>query len=227
MTYLFDLPTPALPIADSDQLFPLNRAFCVGRNYADHAREMGADPSREPPFFFSKPASAVFSPQGSVSYPPRTEELHHEVELLVALKQGGCNLSLAEARATVYGYAVAVDFTRRDIQAAAKKAGRPWDVAKGFDHSGPASALRPLTDTGWLDHGEITLTVNDELRQRGDLADMIWKVDEIIAELSTWYTLQAGDVIFTGTPSGVGPVSAGDRIHCQIADLGELGFQLK
>jgi len=225
--YVFDLPVPSLPIADSEQYFPINRAFCVGRNYADHAREMGADPSREPPFFFSKPASAVFCPQGFVAYPPRTEELHHEVELLVVLKQGGSNLNLAEARACVYGYAVAVDFTRRDIQAAAKKAGRPWDVAKGFDQSGPASAIRPLTETGWLDHGEITLSVNDEIRQRGDLADMIWKVDEVIRELSTWYTLQPGDVIFTGTPSGVGAVSPGDRIHCQIADLGELKFTLK
>lgn len=227
MSNLFELNHPRLPIAGSEYFFPVNRAFCVGRNYAEHALEMGADPLREPPFFFSKPATAVFLPQGQVAYPPRTEELHHEVELLVALKQGGSNMSLAEARAAVYGYAVAVDFTRRDIQAAAKKAGRPWDVAKGFDESGPASAIHPMTETGWLDHGEITLSVNDQIRQRGDLADMIWKVDEIICELSTWYTLQAGDVIFTGTPSGVGAVSAGDRIHCQIADLGELDFRLK
>ena len=226
MKYVFDLTPPYLPVKESDLRFPVNRVFCVGRNYAEHAREMGADPTREAPFFFSKPACAVFVPQGSVPYPPRTADLHHEGELVVALHSGGSNLTPAQARQTVYGYAVGVDFTRRDLQGDAKKLGRPWDVSKGFDASGPVSALVPLAETGWLDRGSISLAVNGQQRQRGDLSDMIWKVDEIIAELSTYFTLQPGDVIFTGTPAGVSAVERGDEVNVSIESVGELNFRM-
>lgn len=223
---VFELKAPVLPVQDSDAVFPVNRVFCVGRNYADHAKEMGADPTREAPFFFSKPACAVFVPTGEVPYPTRTADLHHEAELVVALHKGGSNLSLAQAREAVFGYAAGVDFTRRDLQAEAKKLARPWDVAKGFDFSGPVSALVPVSQTGWLDKGNISLHLNGVEKQHGDLSDMIWKVDEIIAELSTFYTLQAGDVIFTGTPAGVGAVSRGDRVSVTIAGLGSLDFTM-
>jgi fumarylpyruvate hydrolase len=226
MKNLFDLTPPSLPIVDSDTRFPVNRVFCVGRNYADHAREMGADPSREAPFFFSKPACAVWTPDGEVPYPPRTQDLHHEGELVVALRQGGSRLSLPQAQAAVYGYAVGVDFTRRDLQAEAKSKGRPWDVAKGFDASGPVSPLTPVSDTGWLEKGAIRLSVNGQLRQQGDLADMIWKVDEIIVELSTLFTLQPGDLIFTGTPAGVSAVLPGDQVKVAIDGLPELAFRM-
>jgi fumarylpyruvate hydrolase len=223
---LFELSQPMLPVVGSELQFPINRVFCVGRNYAEHAREMGADPSREAPFFFSKPACAVFAPQGQVPYPPRTQELHHEGELVVALGKGGSNLTLEQAREAVFAYAVGVDFTRRDLQAEAKKQGRPWDVSKGFDASGPVSPLVTKLQTGWRDSGEITLSVNGQPRQQGDLSDMIWKVDEIIAELSTYYTLQAGDVIFTGTPAGVSAVERGDEVNVRIAGVGELVFRM-
>lgn len=226
MKNLFELAQPALPIAGTDQQFPINRVFCVGRNYAEHAKEMGADPSREAPFFFSKPACAVFVPSGDVPYPPRTKDLHHEGELVVALHKGGRNLTLEQAREAVYGYAVGVDFTRRDLQGEAKKQGRPWDVSKGFDASGPVSPLVPLANTGWLEKGSITLSVNGQQRQKGDLSDMIWKVDEIIAELSTYYALTAGDLIFTGTPAGVSAVERGDQVSVTIAGVGELRFTM-
>lgn len=223
---VFELNPPVLPVPGSDAVFPVNRVFCVGRNYADHAKEMGADPTREAPFFFSKPACAVFVPAGEVPYPTRTADLHHEVELVVALHKGGSNLSLAQARAAVFGYAAGVDFTRRDLQAEAKKLARPWDVAKGFDFSGPVSALVPASQTGWLDKGHIRLSLNGVEKQHGDLSDMIWKVDEIIAELSTFYTLQPGDVIFTGTPAGVGAVARGDVVTVQIENLTDLEFRM-
>ncbi|HBN15761.1 MAG: fumarylacetoacetate hydrolase [Gammaproteobacteria bacterium] len=226
MKNLFDLTPPSLPIVNSDIRFPVNRVFCVGRNYADHAREMGADPSREAPFFFSKPACAVWTPDGEVPYPPRTRDLHHEGELVVALQQGGSRLSLPQAQAAVYGYAVGVDFTRRDLQAEAKSKGRPWDVAKGFDASGPVSPLTPVSDRGWLEKGAIRLSVNGQLRQQGDLADMIWKVDEIIVELSTLFTLQPGDLIFTGTPAGVSAVLPGDQVEVTIDGLPTLAFRM-
>ncbi|ALO45096.1 fumarylacetoacetate hydrolase family protein [Pseudohongiella spirulinae] len=226
MKNLFELAQPVLPIVSTDQQFPINRVFCVGRNYAEHAKEMGADPSREAPFFFSKPACAVFVPSGEVPYPPRTQDLHHEGELVVALHKGGRNLTLEQAREAVYGYAVGVDFTRRDLQGEAKKQGRPWDVSKGFDASGPVSPLVPKTQSGWLEKGSITLSVNGQPRQQGDLSDMIWKVDEIIAELSTYYILTAGDLIFTGTPAGVSAVELGDEVLVQIAGVGELRFKM-
>jgi len=223
---VFDLPAVTLPVNGRDARFPVGRVFCVGRNYAEHAREMGADPGREAPFFFSKPASAVWVPDGKVPYPSRTTELHHEAELVVALHRGGRSMTAEAARDCVYGYGVGIDFTRRDLQADAKRQGRPWDTAKGFDASGPVSALVAVDDCGWLEKGAITLTLNGEPRQRGDLSDMIWKVDEIIAELSTYYTLQAGDIIFTGTPAGVGAVNEGDVVLATIDGVGRLEFTM-
>lgn len=226
MKTIFELKQVTLPVQGSDALFPVNRVYCVGRNYAEHAREMGADPTREAPFFFGKPADAVFVPVGEVPYPTRTKDLHHEVELVVVLHKGGSSLSLGQARDAVYAYAVGIDFTRRDLQADAKKQGRPWDTAKGFDFSGPVSELAPVSKTGWLDKGAITLSLSGQQKQRGDLSDMIWKVDEIIAELSTYYTLKAGDVIFTGTPAGVSAVNAGDQVDAEIDGVGTLTFRM-
>jgi fumarylpyruvate hydrolase len=215
--------TPALAIADSDQVFPLRRVFCVGRNYAAHAREMGNDPDREPPFFFTKPADAVVPASGTVPYPPSTRDLHHEVELVVALKAGGADVDPERALELVWGYAVGVDLTRRDLQDVAKKASRPWDLAKGFDASGPCSPLQPLACTGHPEQGRIWLEVNGEARQDGDLDEMIWKVPEVIAYLSRFVTLAPGDLNFTGTPAGVGALQPGDRVRGGVD--GVTGFE--
>ena len=205
-------PQPSVEIAGSDERFPVHRIYCVGRNYAKHAREMGMDPDREPPFFFSKPADAVVANGTPVPYPPRTSNLHHELELVVAIGTGGSDIPLDSALAHVYGYAVGLDLTRRDQQFAARDQGRPWDVAKGFDHSAPVSAIRPAAEMGHLEQGAIWLEVNGETRQRANLSEMIWSVPEIVAELSTYYELRPGDLIFTGTPEGVGPVKRGDSL---------------
>jgi fumarylpyruvate hydrolase len=190
----------------------VHRIYCVGRNYAKHAREMGMDPDREPPFFFSKPADAVVANGTPVPYPPRTSNLHHELELVVAIGTGGSDIPLDSALAHVYGYAVGLDLTRRDLQFAARDQGRPWDVAKGFDHSAPVSAIRPAAEMGHLEQGAIWLEVNGEPRQRANLSEMIWSVPEIVAELSTYFELRPGDLIFAGTPEGVGPVQRGDSL---------------
>jgi len=205
-------PQPSVEIAGSDERFPVHRIYCVGRNYAKHAREMGMDPDREPPFFFSKPADTVVANGTPVPYPPRTSNLHHELELVVAIGTGGSDIPLDSALAHVYGYAVGLDLTRRDLQFAARDQGRPWDVAKGFDHSAPVSAIRPAAEMGHLEQGAIWLEVNGETRQRANLSEMIWSVPEIVAELSTYYELRPGDLIFTGTPEGVGPVKRGDSL---------------
>ena len=205
-------PQPSVEIAGSDERFPVHRVYCVGRNYAKHAREMGMDPDREPPFFFSKPADAVVANGTPVPYPPRTSNLHHELELVVAIGTGGSDIPLDSALAHVYGYAAGLDLTRRDQQFAARDQGRPWDVAKGFDHSAPVSAIRPAAEMGHLEQGAIWLEVNGEPRQRANLSEMIWSVPEIVAELSTYYELRPGDLIFTGTPEGVGPVKRGDSL---------------
>lgn len=226
MKTIFELKQVTLAVQGDAAQFPVNRVYCVGRNYAEHAKEMGADPSREAPFFFGKPADAVFVPDGKVPYPTRTKDLHHEVELVVALHKGGSSLTLEQAREAVYAYGVGIDFTRRDLQADAKKQGRPWDTAKGFDFSGPVSVLIPVSKTGWLAKGAITLSLNGQPKQRGDLSDLIWKVDEIIAELSTYYTLKAGDVIFTGTPAGVGAANQGDEVDAAIEGVGRLVFTM-
>jgi len=205
-------PQTSAEVAGTDERFPVHRIYCVGRNYAKHAREMGMDPDREPPFFFSKPADALVANGTPVPYPSRTSNLHHELELVVAIGTGGRDIALDRALAHVYGYAVGLDLTRRDLQFAARDQGRPWDVAKGFDHSAPMSAIRPAADMGHLEQGAIWLEVNGETRQRANLSEMIWSVPEIVAELSTYYELRPGDLIFTGTPEGVGPVRRGDSL---------------
>lgn len=219
-------PYPRVPVQGSTDPFPVRRIYCVGRNYADHAREMGADPNREPPFFFGKPQDAVVPGGGEVPYPPATDNLHHEVELVVALGAGGREASPETARAWIYGYAVGLDLTRRDLQARAKDKGQPWDMAKGFDHSAPISALVPAEVIGHPETGGIWLSVNGETRQQGDLADMIWGVPEVIAHLSRLVALAPGDLIFTGTPAGVGAITRGDRIRCGIQGVGELEIVL-
>lgn len=212
--YAITPPAPVtLPITGSDAVFPVGRLFCVGRNYAAHAREMGAS-DREPPFFFMKPASAVLAGGGTLPYPPQTSDLHHEIELVVALGEGG----------SVFGYGVGLDLTRRDLQGEAKKAGKPWDMGKVFDHAAPVSALVPAAAVPSVDAGRIALSVNGELRQEGDLAEMIWTVPEIIAELSRFITLLPGDLIFTGTPAGVGPIQRGDRLDGMVAGVGALSI---
>jgi fumarylpyruvate hydrolase len=190
----------------------VHRIYCVGRNYADHVREMGSDPKRDPPIFFSKPADAVVANGSRVSYPPRTSNLHHEIELVVAIGHGGRDISLERALDHVFGYAAGNDLTRRDLQAAAKNHGAPWDVAKGFDQSAPIAAIRRVAEIGHLAAGTIWLEVNGESRQRSDLSEMIWSVSEIVSELSAYFELHPGDLIFTGTPAGVGAVVRGDSM---------------
>ena len=213
MSYEFAPPmAPSVEIAGSSTRFPVHRIYCVGRNYAAHAREMGADPVREPPFFFAKPADAVVPNGAAVPYPSRTANLHHEIELVLAIGEGGRNIPVANALAHVFGYAVGNDLTRRDLQAAAKDRGQPWDTAKGFDHSAPITAIRRVADVGHPARGAIWLEVNGEPRQRADVCEMIWSVPEIVSELSTLFELKPGDLVFTGTPAGVGPVVRGDSI---------------
>ena len=214
-------PTPALPIRGSDLLFPVHRIYCVGRNYAAHAVEMGHDPDREPPFFFQKnPDTLVLD--GRFPYPPKTSDVHHEIELVVALQSGGRDIALADALEHVYGYAVGLDMTRRDLQGQAKELGRPWEVGKAFEASAPCTELVPASTIGHPTSGAIRLAVNDQIRQDGDLQQMIWKVPEMIAYLSELFTLAPGDLIFSGTPSGVGPVVRGDRLHGEVEGVGEL-----
>ncbi len=218
-------PPACLPVRGCKAVFPVHRIYCVGRNYADHAREMGGSPEREPPFFFSKPADAVVT-ESTLLYPRMTSELHHEVELVVALGSGGSNVSPADALSMVFGYAVGVDLTRRDLQAAAKQQRRPWDVAKGFDRSAPVAAIVPVDDCGHPQNGLISLSVNGEERQRGRLSEMIWTIPEILAELSRYYELLPGDLVFTGTPAGVAVLEPGDHVECNIEGVGSLAFSL-
>ncbi len=220
MTFILPPLAPVgITIAGSTDLFPVARAFCIGRNYADHAIEMGGNPDREEPFFFSKPATAIIPGGGAIPYPTATRDLHHEVELVVALGKGGSGIAEADALDHVFGYAVGIDLTRRDLQAAAKKAGRPWDMAKGFDASGPVGTLTKVADAGHVDDAAITLTINGEVRQSGNVNQMIWKTGEAIAFLSGLVELKAGDIIFTGTPAGVGSVKRGDTLHAEVASL--------
>lgn len=207
---------PLLPVEGDAGLFPVRRVYCVGRNYADHALEMGGDPTREPPFFFQKNPDNLVPPPGDFPYPGQSADVHHEVELMVALKTGGTDIAVDQALDHVFGYGVAIDFTRRDRQAEAKKAGRPWEVAKAFEQSAPCSALVPTERIGHPDAAAIWLEVNGTRRQSGSLAEMIWKVPEIIAALSSLFELAPGDVILTGTPAGVGAVARGDRLACGI-----------
>jgi fumarylpyruvate hydrolase len=222
-------PRIALPIAGSSDLFPVRRVYCVGRNYAAHAREMGADPDREPPFFFMKPADAlqiVGSEPVKHSYPPKTRNYHFEIEMVAALAGGGSDIPVESALNHVYGYAVGLDMTRRDLQDEAKKMSRPWDTGKAADGSGPIGALHPASLIGHPARGAITLTVDGETRQKGDLADMIWSVAEQVAHLSGYFELQPGDLIFTGTPSGVGPVERGQRMVGAVEGLGKIALDV-
>lgn len=212
---------PTLPIAGQDAVFPVRRIYCIGRNYAAHAIEMGHDPDREDPFFFQKNPDNLDS-SGSFPYPPHSTDVHHEAEMLVALKSGGTNIPVASALDHVFGYGLALDMTRRDLQAIAKKAGRPWEIGKAFERSAPCGPVHPVSDIGHPDRGHLQLTVNGEVRQEGDLNQMIWKVPEMISYLSEYFELAAGDVILSGTPSGVGPVSRGDRMDLTIEGLGTL-----
>ncbi|MCA1298622.1 fumarylacetoacetate hydrolase family protein [Stappia indica] len=217
---------PSLAIERSAERFPLRRVYCVGRNYAAHAREMGNDPDREPPFFFSKPADAVCDAGGTVPYPPLTEDLHHEMELVVAIGVGGSDIDPAAANDHIWGYGAGLDLTRRDLQAQAKKLGRPWDWAKGFDQSAPCAPLIPAGRIGHPVSGRIWLKVNGELRQEGDLADQIWPVADIVAICSRAVRLEPGDLILTGTPAGVGPLQPGDKIEGGIEGITDISLTI-
>ncbi|HEY7759211.1 MAG TPA: fumarylacetoacetate hydrolase family protein [Burkholderiales bacterium] len=226
-SYVIDVPAvPSIPVVGQKARFPVHRIYCVGRNYAAHAREMGKDPEKEPPFFFMKPADAVLPEGGEMHYPPGTANLHHEIELVVALHRGGFKIAAARALDHVYGYAVGLDMTRRDLQTQARDMGRPWDFGKAFDESAPISAIYPVASHGHRSAGAIALKVNGELRQSGDLQDMIWNVPDTIAFLSEYYRLQPGDLIFTGTPAGVGAVKQGDVLVGAVEGLTELRVKI-
>ena len=214
-------PIVALPIAGSEALFPVRRVYCIGRNYAAHAIEMGHDPDREPPFFFQKNPNNL-DPSGEFPYPPHSSDVHHEAEVAVMLKSGGTNIPLDKAESHIFGYALSLDMTRRDLQGAQKKMGRPWEIGKAFERSAPVGPIHPVSSTGLLNEGAITLEVNGEVRQEGDLNQMIWKVPEMISYLSDYFELAAGDVILSGTPSGVGPVVRGDVMKMSVNGLGTL-----
>lgn len=227
MDYLFELgERPSLPIVGSDRRFPVRHIFCVGRNYEAHAREMGKDPQRDPPFFFTKPADALVAGGGDVMYPPMTGNYHHEIELVIAIGREGRDIAAEEALAHVYGYAVGLDMTRRDLQLAARDQGRPWDFGKAFEQSAPVGPIHAAAEHGHRPRGAIWLKVNGELRQQADLKDLIWSVPEQIAYLSRYYTLRPGDLIMTGTPAGVGPVVPGDRLLGHVEGLEELAVTI-
>lgn len=215
-------PTPSVAVASTCARFPVRRIFCVGRNYAAHAREMGRDPDREPPFFFLKPADTVVDDGATVPYPPETENFHYEIELVVAIGRGGSDIPVERARDHVFGYAVGIDLTRRDLQLAARAQGRPWDWGKGFDLSAPVAPLHPVEEVGHPDSGRIWLTVDGELKQDADIAELIWSVPEIVAIASRSMALRPGDLIMTGTPAGVGPVAHGETLRGGIDGLGEI-----
>jgi fumarylpyruvate hydrolase len=214
MTYAVSIrPQPVVPVEGSDRPFPVRRILCVGRNYAAHRREMGGD-DRDPPFFFSKPADAVVPPGADAPYPTATSDLHHEIELVVALGEGG----------SIFGFAVGVDLTRRDLQAASKAKGQPWDAAKGFDASAPISAIRPFDGT--IPQGRIALSVNGAVRQQAEVADMIWSVEEIIVEAGKLWALEPGDLIYTGTPEGVAALQRGDAVTGEVEGVGTIAFKV-
>ena len=212
---------PSLAVAGESKSFPVRRIWCVGRNYLEHVREMGND-ERDPPFFFAKHADMVEADGATIPYPPLTKDLHHEVELIVAMKSGGLNIPTEKALDHVYGYAVGIDLTRRDLQLAARKKERPWEVGKSFDHSAPCSALQPASSIGHPSKAKIWLSVNGTVRQTGDLSELIWSVPEIISKLSQQVALGAGDIIMTGTPAGVAALLPGDKIECGVDGVGTL-----
>ena len=218
-------PQPSIAVAGDSKSFPVRRIWCVGRNYLEHIREMGND-ERDPPFFFAKHADMVVADGATVPYPPLTKDFHHEVELVVALQSGGHNIPADKALGHVYGYAVAIDLTRRDLQGAAKKKERPWEIGKSFDQSAPCGALQPAAKIGHPVKGSIWLSVNGTEKQKGDLTELIWSVPEIIAKLSEQVTLDAGDIILTGTPAGVGALVPGDKVECGIDGIGTLKIEI-
>jgi len=227
MTYAFETnDTAILPIVGSDYLFPVSQIYCVGRNYADHAVEMGHDPDREEPFFFMKPSYAILNDGEQMEYPSFSTDVHHEVELVIALSKGGRDIGINEAMDLVYGYAVGIDMTRRDLQAEAKKKSRPWESGKSFMHAAPCSAISLIADSGEINFGSITLSINGTEKQRGDINQMIWKVPEIISRLSELFVLSPGDLIFTGTPAGVGPIQVGDKVQAAIENVGEININV-
>ncbi|MBN8754185.1 MULTISPECIES: fumarylacetoacetate hydrolase family protein [Variovorax] len=233
MSFVFTPPSiVGLPIADSDKLFPVRRVYCVGRNYAAHAREMGFDPDREPPFFFCKPnddASVVPVAEGQtvgIPYPPLTSNYHYEAELVVAIGKGGKDIKVEDAASHIHSYAVGLDMTRRDLQMKMREQGRPWEIGKAFDFSAPIAPLRTLADVGEINGGAITLEVDGQVRQSSDITHLIWSVNEVIANLSTLFALQPGDLIFTGTPEGVGAVKAGQTIKVSIERLPSLTVRI-
>lgn len=224
----FPAPAPTLiPVASSVAQFAVRRVFCVGRNYAEHAREMGHDPDREPPFFFTKPADAVIPTGQSIAYPPQTSDLHHEAELVVAIGKGGTNISECDALNHVWGYAAGNDLTRRDLQAAAKAARRPWDMSKGFDNSAICGAIHPVSVLGHPTQARISAKIGNELRQDANISDMIWPVPDVIAFLSASVALAPGDLIYTGTPAGVGPIKRGETCVVEIEGLSEASVHIQ
>ncbi len=226
--FVFDpAPQPAVAVRGTSALFPARRVYCVGRNYAAHAVEMGHDPDREPPFFLMKTPDALLADGGVFPYPPATSDVHHEIEMVVALGGGGRDVAEADALDLVFGYAVGLDLTRRDLQAEAKRLARPWEVGKAFDHAAPCGAIAPASEIGHPAKGAITLDVNGTRRQTGDLDQMIWTVPEMISCLSRLFELAAGDLIFSGTPSGVGPVVRGDVLRGRIEGVGQLDLTVR
>ena len=227
---VFAVPQPMLPIVGSSEMFPVRRIYCIGRNYAAHAREMGSDPNREPPFFFQKPSDAVqFVAVGTTAdhpYPPLTKNYHYEIELVAALKSGGRNVSTADALGLVYGYAIGLDMTRRDLQRAMGDEKKPWEIGKSFDRSAPIGPIHPVAMTGHFTAGQISLKVNGAVKQNANLNQMIWSVAEQISKLSQAFELKAGDIIFSGTPENVGPVVAGDLMEGTIAGLPALNVRV-
>lgn len=227
MSYVITAPAvTALPVDGTDDRFPVHRIYCVGRNYADHAREMGADPDREPPFFFMKPNDAVLPAGEDFPYPAQTSNVHHEIELVVALKSGGADIPLDQALDHVFGYAVGLDMTRRDLQSQAKDTGRPWEAGKSFEHSAPCGPIVPADKIGHPSSGRIWLDVNGKTVQQADLQDLIWNVPESISYLSGLFELAAGDLIYSGTPAGVGPVVKGDTMHGGVEGVGEITLKV-
>ena len=227
MNYVFPIhKIPILSVAGTENVFPVHRIYCVGQNYSKHMHEMGSNPKRDAPFFFSKPADAVIHPDSKISYPTKTKNLHHEIELVVAIGKRGREISESDAYNYVFGYTVGLDLTRRDLQQEAKKKGRPWTVSKGFDYSAPCSVLHKFDDVGYLEKGIISLKVNGKIRQEGDISEMIWSVSEIISILSGFFELCPGDLIFTGTPSGVGPINRGDKLEGVVENLTKLEINI-
>ena len=228
MSFVFEPPdTPDLAVENMQDRFPVGQIFCVGRNYADHAIEMGGNPDREPPFFFIKPGFSILPEGEEMIYPAHTADVHHEVEMVVALGEGGSDVSVEAAMDMVFGYGVGIDMTRRDLQAEAKEKSRPWEAGKTFRHAAPCSALTPVSDTGPIGDAAITLSINGDIRQSGNVNQMIWKVPEVISRLSELFLLQPGDLIFTGTPAGVGPIAPGDSIEAGIDGLSKLAFKVR